>query len=182
MTIRGARLNTYLFLLLGIALGSGCQSDKNQKKAPKKGYNLLRLHIEVNPDGADKSTLVSVGRHASFPVNITMAAFVDEGHLTKVSLFEDAVGGFKIMLQLNRQGAWLLEQYTVSNKGRRIVVSAELEGLRWVAAPLITKRITDGIFTFTPDATREEAEKLVLGLNHTIKKLRSRNTFNDPEP
>ena len=142
----------------------------------------MRLHIEANPDGSDKIGPVTVGRTSSFSVNIIKAAFVDEGHLTKASLVEDAMGGFKIMIQLNRQGTWLLEQYTVSNKGRRIVVSAELEALRWLAAPLITKRIAEGIFTFTPDATREEAEKLVLGLNQTIKKLRGRNTFNDPEP
>jgi len=87
-----------------------------------------------------------------------------------------------LKLQLGQQGSWLLEQYTVSNKGRRIAVNAQLDDFHWIAAPLINKRISDGVFTFAPETSREEAEKLVLGLNKAIKKLRSRNSLNEPEP
>ena len=37
---------------------------------------------------------------------------------------------------------------------------------RWIAALLITRRIADGLLTFTPDASREEADAMVLGWNN----------------
>jgi hypothetical protein len=40
-----------------------------------------------------------------------------------------------------------------------------------LAAPQINNHITDGRFVFTPDSTREEAERVALGLNHVAKKL-----------
>ena len=181
MRIRLARFNLFLLVLLSVALSWGCQSDKNQKKAPKKGYSLLRLHIEVGADGTDKNGTVMIGRQSPFPINVNKLAFVESTHLARASLVEDGLGGFQIKIQLERQGTWLLEQYTVANKGRHIAVFAELEDFRWLAAPLVTQKISDGVFTFTPDATREEAEKLVLGLNKAIKKARSRNSLNDPE-
>ena len=98
MKFRLARFNTYLLLLLLGILALGCQSGKAEKKAPKKGYSLLRLHLEVNPDGTDKNSSVSVGRVSSFPVNVSKAAFVDEAHLAKASLVENPAGGFQLKI------------------------------------------------------------------------------------
>jgi len=182
MKFRLIRFNIYLLLLLLGVLNSGCASHPSEPKAPKKGYGVLRLHLEVNPDGTDKNGVVTVGRQSPFQINVNKLPFIDENQLSKASLTEDGMGGFALRIQLNRQGTWLLEQYTVANKGRRIGVFAELEDFRWIAAPLITKRISDGAFTFSPDLSREEADQLVLGLNKTIKKLRSRNSLNEPEP
>jgi len=182
MTIRITRFNLFFWLLLAGSLGWGCQTGQGQKKAPKTGYNLLRLHLEVNPDGTDKSSIVTIGQLTPFTVNVLKTGFVDEAHLARASVVDDDVGGFQMRIQLNRQGSWLLEQYTLSSKGKHIAVFAELDKGRWLAAPIITKGVSDGVLTFTPDATREEAEKLALGLNKTIKKLRGQNTFNDPEP
>src|SRR2546428_13839469 len=109
MKFRLARFNLYYsWLLLGLACGgSGCHADSAQKKAPKRGFNLLRLHLEVNADGTDKNGTVMVGRNAPFPVNVNKLAFVEPIHLSRASLVEDE-GGFKLRIQLNRQGAWLL--------------------------------------------------------------------------
>ena len=181
MTFRPARFNLYLSLLIGVALAWGCKSDGSQKKAPKKGFSVLRLHIEANLDGTDKNGPVMIGRQTPFALNVNKLPFVEEVHLAKASLADDGLGGFELRIQFNRQGAGLLEQYTVANKGRHIGVFAELDDFRWIAAPLITKRISDGVFSFTPDATREEAEKLVLGLNQVVKKLRNRTTLDEPE-
>jgi hypothetical protein len=43
---------------------------------------------------------------------------------------------------------------------------------RWLAAPQITKHLSAGVFTFTPDATREEAERIVTGLNNVAEKVK----------
>ena len=179
MKFRLVGFNTFLGMFLGAVVACGCQAASAEKQAPKKGYGTLRLHIEVNLDGTDKTGTVMVGRRSPFPLNVNKLAFVETAHLIKASLVDDEMGGFALRIQLNRQGRWLLEQYTIANKGRRIAVFAELDDFHWIAAPLITKQISDGVFTFTPDASRDEAEKLVLGLNKMIKKLRSRNTINE---
>ena len=36
---------------------------------------------------------------------------------------------------------------------------------------MIAQRIPDGYFTFTPDATRAEAQRIVRGLNNVAAKL-----------
>ena len=48
---------------------------------------------------------------------------------------------------------------------------------RWLAAPLITKRISDGVFIFTPDASKEETERIVNGLKNVIKQLQKPYVF-----
>ena len=181
MKLRSSLFNTYL-LLFGLAWGGwGCHTAGDQKKAPKKGFAAVSLHLEVGRDGTDKNSTVMIGRQTPFPLNVNKTAFLETSHLSSVSLVDDGMGGFGLRFLFNRQGAWLLEQFTVSNKGRRIAVFAQLDDFHWVAAPLITQGISNGVFTFTPDASREEAEKLVLGLRKVIKKLRGQNTFNDPE-
>ena len=47
----------------------------------------------------------------------------------------------------------------------------EMKDYRWLAAPVINRRISDGVLVFTPDATREEAEEIALGLNNVAKKV-----------
>jgi hypothetical protein len=182
MKIRRLRFNIYLSIgILAALLASGCHSVPADKKPPKKGYGVLRLHIETNVDGTDKNGTVMIGRREPFPLNVNKLPFIEETQFARVSRTDDGMGGFGLSVQLDRQGTWLLEQYTVAKKGRRIAVFAELEDFHWIAAPVITKRITNGVFAFTPDASREEVDKLVLGLNHRIKKLRGQNTINEPE-
>ena len=52
---------------------------------------------------------------------------------------------------------------------RSMAQSRLIEG-RWLAAPLIRQRISDGTLSFSPDASREEMERLVFGLNEALRK------------
>ena len=58
---------------------------------------------------------------------------------------------------------------------RRLAIAAQFGEkevqMRWLAAPVIRKRVTDGILAFTPDASREETELIVRGLNNVAVKL-----------
>ena len=90
--------------------------------------------------------------------------FLFENNITAAKVVEER-GGFEIELQFDQKGTWLLEQYTTANKTRRVAVFAIFGESRWLAAPLITRRVSDGKFTFSPDATREESERIVRGLN-----------------
>jgi preprotein translocase subunit SecD len=100
--------------------------------------------------------------------------FLTEGHVSTASVV-DVVGGFALSIQFNRQGAGVLEEFTVQNRSRRIAVFSQfgekILDYRWLAAPVINHRIADGVFVFTPDATREEAEEIASGLNNVAKKV-----------
>jgi hypothetical protein len=76
-----------------------------------------------------------------------------------------------------------LEQFTAGNPGKHLVIFGQwgktVADGRWLAAPLITRRIPDGVLAFTPDASRAEADQLVLGLNPKAKK--HKKTSADPD-
>ena len=139
--------------------------------------SALRLHLEVNRDATSRSAPVPIYRTSPMMVNVETAPFINEG-LVKSARVIDTVGGFSIRLEFLQRGAWLLEQYTGSNRGKRIAIYGEFfdppgsktNVVRWLAAPVITQRISDGVLTFTPDASRDESLLLVLGLNNLAKK------------
>jgi preprotein translocase subunit SecD len=162
----------FYFLCFGALLtalaGGGCASSKADKEGKSEDASLF-FHLEVSPDGSERNGPVTIGRAAPFQVNIEKAPFLADKHIEKVSV-EDALGGFQLSVQFNQQGAWLLEQYSVAARGRRVGVSAFFPEARWLAAPVLRQRITNGVFAFTPDATREEADRIARGVNNVIKK------------
>jgi hypothetical protein len=171
MLIRVLWFNTYLLLALVLALSAGCQSGKAQDPT-RRGKNAdasLRVHLQVNPDGSDANAPVSIGREHPFQLNVEKTAFITEFQIEKASVV-DGLGGFSIAIQFNKQGTMLLEMQTTANKGRHLAIAAEFGEMRWLAAPLITRRLADGQLIFTPDATRAEAERIVNGLNRVAKR------------
>ena len=98
--------------------------------------------------------------------------------MTSASLVETP-GGFAVNIQFNQTGTWTLEQFTGSNPGKHLVIfgqwSDKLVDGRWLAAPVISHRIADGLLSFTPDASREEIEQFVTGLNNVAKKIRKQS-------
>lgn len=157
-----------ILLLLGFVLG--CQTPKE-----KKELSAVRLHIEVNPDALGTSMAVPVYRAAPVKVNVDNSPFVDERDLTRAEVIE-WMGGFAIQLEFNYHGKLMLENTTRIHPSKRIGVLAEFGQTRWLAAPLIARAITDGKLVFTPDATREEAERFVRGLNAVAAEVKA-NTF-----
>jgi hypothetical protein len=172
MIFRWCPFNIYLGMALILAFSGGCRSTPE-----KKALSVLRLHLEVNRDATNRSSQVPIYREKPVQVNVEKGPFISEG-LVKEARVIDTVGGFAIRVQFERRGTWLLEQYTGSNRGKRIAVYGEFfdppgsktNVTRWLAAPVITRLISDGVFTFTPDATRDESVLLVLGLNNIAKK------------
>jgi preprotein translocase subunit SecD len=165
MLVRTARFNTILAVVLLVCFGVGCKSSEKKKEA-----SVIRLHLETNPDGTEKNGPVPIGRNQSFYVQVEKNPFLDEGHVQKATLVDD-IGGYQVQLQFDRAGTWLLEQYTTANKGRRVAIFSQFGDARWLGAPVIKQRIADGKYAFTPDATREEAERLVRGLNKVANKI-----------
>jgi|SRR6185503_27661 preprotein translocase subunit SecD len=168
MLFRTCCFNIYLLAALLSLLAGGCTTPP---KEGKRAESALRLHLEVNPHPATQSTRVTVGRSASLVLNVDSQAFLTELQVDKASVI-DALGGFAIALQFNSDGAILLEQFTTAYKGRRMAIAAEFGELRWIAAPVIRQRLAEGQLVFTPDLTREEADRFVRGLNRVAELVR----------
>jgi len=168
MLIRPGCFNTYLLAGLLALLAGGCAAPS---KDDKKVQSALRLHLEVNPNPAGQSMRVNVGRSDPLAVNVDQQAFLNELQVEKASVL-DALGGFSIALQFSSDGAILLEQYTGAYNGRRMAIAAEFGEFRWIAAPVIRQRLANGQLVFTPDLTREEAERFVRGLNRVAELVR----------
>jgi preprotein translocase subunit SecD len=172
MMVHRERFNIYLMAGLAAIMAFGCQSPEKKKK---KELATLHLYIETSPRGIEQTQVASILREAPFDVTVRKTPFLTEASVAEAKVIE-AMGGYAISLQFNNEGKLLLEQYTSANPGKKIAVfcqfGKDLAQHRWVAAPAISRRIANGLFVFTPDASREEAEEIVLGLNNVSKKLR----------
>jgi preprotein translocase subunit SecD len=173
MKMRCQAFNIYL-LLITFALGSGCQTSEESKR--KKEQSMVRLHLEMNPDGSDHVKQIMVFREQPIAINIDRNHFLDSSSLTGASVI-DTLGGFAIQLKFDAHGTFVLDQMTTAYRGRRVAVFCHSSEDRWLAAPRLSTRITTGIFTFTPDATREEADRIVRGINNFADKLRRKTKY-----
>lgn len=175
MLIRSNGFNFYLAAVLLLTLMPGCKTAESKEK---KIMSTLRLHLEARPDPLGRTETAEVYRQSPVRFTIDKAPFLSEGNVKEAKVI-DVTGGFALQVQFDRQGSWLLEQYTAGNRTKHIVVASQfyepgeekINTGRFLAAPQINNHITDGLFIFTPDATRPEAERIALGLNHVAKKL-----------
>jgi len=170
MVVWTRRFNLYLALATVLALVCGCQSYRH--KGP---VAALRVHIQTTPNDLDTSQTVSVVRSDPVLVTIARNPILTEANIVAAKVV-DTPGGFAIEIQFDENGTWQLEQYSAANPGGHFAIFGQwgekLADGRWLAAPLITRRIANGMLSFTPDCSREEADQLVLGLNNVTAKNR----------
>ncbi len=182
MRVRSGRIKSFFgAILLGAVLSAGAADDLDADKKAKpakeeksekdvsKQASTIRLHMETDGGGAG-SGKIKVLRAAPVSINVEKNAFVDEGFLEKAELL-DTIGGHMILLKFNQQGALRLQMWTVQKTGRRIAIWSRWTEGRWLGAPVAARPLEDGAIGFTPDATREEAERIVRGLNNVAIKL-----------
>jgi preprotein translocase subunit SecD len=169
-----AAFNTYL--LLFALLAAGCQTS-GEKKTPKD-VSTLELFLEATPDGSDRFQIARVPRDNPAQIVVQKTPILTEANVSAVTVV-DSDGGFFLKVQFDRRGVWLLENFTASNVGRRLAIACQFGqgrrlNSRWLAAPVINRRIGDGVLTFTPDADRDEAERIAHGLNTLAAKIRKK--------
>jgi hypothetical protein len=177
MKICGQGFNIYLAALLVLGTFCGCQSEKSKRKHP---VSTFRLYQEMKPDPLGRTEEASLFRDHPVKLSVDKTPFLTEANVQEAKLL-DALGGFALSVQFDRQGSWLLEQYTAASRGKHVVIFSQfvdpgaekLNKGRWIAAPKIQNHMPDGLLIFTPDVTREEAEQIVLGLNNVAKKLQT---------
>jgi preprotein translocase subunit SecD len=168
MKVWAQQFNIYLALAAVlasvVALLCGCETNK-----PRGPVSALRIHIQSDTQSTNTSQTVSVVRADPVLVTIAKQPILTEANIVAAKVLDDP-GGFAIEIHFDETGAWILEQYTAANPGRHLVIFGQwgekLVNGRWLAAPIITHRISNGAIAFTPDMSREEADQLVLGLNN----------------
>ena len=169
MNFYARRFNTFLLMVAVLSLAAGCATWKKDDKLTA----ILRLHIESPANVGASGKTISVLRTEPVQVSITAEAVLTEANIIVATLLETP-GGFAVEVKFDETGAWTLEQYSAANPGKHFAVfgqwSEKIGDSRWLAAPIITRRNASGVFAFTPDASREEAAQLVLGLNKVAQK------------
>jgi len=176
ITARG-RFNLYLLLALAAVLTGGCRTHKNDKD---KELATLRVHLESSVDDTSRTKKVPIYRANPVDLTVDQEPFLTEAHVSSAKVV-DVLGGFDLQIQLNRQGSWLLQEYSASNPGKHYAIFTEFgpkgKQSRWLAAPIFSRIISTGIIEFTPDASREEAEEIAKGLNNMAKKNESNDKW-----
>jgi hypothetical protein len=173
MKVYPSRFNIYLLLFAVLTVGPACHTTHETKES--KMLSSLRVHIESNVDSAGTSQTVSVLRAQPVAITLLKDPILTEANLAGARVLESTDGsGFGVEVQFDEVGSLMLEQYSATNPGKHFVIFGQwgekgTEG-RWLAAPLITHRIANGVLSFSPDMAHEEAFRLVLGLNNVSKK------------
>lgn len=178
MKVYARRFNLFLAFALVVSL-CGCSTVMSwfHKPAPTA---IMRVHIELAPElaaaKADSAETVSVLRADPVSVTIDKDPVLSEANIVAARLI-DTPESPAVEVKFDENGTWVLEQYSASNPGRHFVIFGQwgdkMKDARWLAAPLITKRLNDGILSFTPDMSRDEARQFVLGLSNVAKPFQS---------
>jgi len=167
MVTRPGRFNAKL-AWLAVLLAAGCSTIGEKRD---KSVAALRVHLEVPADTMGRSAKVPIYRAQPVMFNVENNPFLHEGFVQEAKVIE-VTGGFALQIQFDHRGTMLLEQYSARNPGKHFAVWAQFGKKplhdRWLAAPKVGRRIPDGLLVFTPDATREETEKIAIGLNNVV--------------
>jgi hypothetical protein len=159
------RFNLYFVPVLLWLLVSGCALWRHHTGPTA----ALRVHGESDATGSGSIKTISVLRAQPVSLSISDDPILTEADVVSAKLLDSPGGGFRIEVQFELTAGWQLEQFTAGNPGKHLAIfgqwSDQLMDGRWLAAPRIVRRIADARLVFTPDASREEADKLVKGLN-----------------
>jgi hypothetical protein len=164
--------NVYFAVMAATMLLCGCQTGHHAKADKKTAALNVCIEASSGPEGTSQT--VSVLRADPVAVTIDPNPVLTEAGIIAARIIESP-GGFAIEVKFDESSTWTLEQFTAANPGRHLVIEGQWgdkpANSRWLAAPLITHRIDNGVLSFTPDASRDEADQLVLGLNNVAKKI-----------
>jgi len=168
------RFNIYL-VALALTLSVGCRSAEQRRQ--DKIVSTLRLHLETHQGGSESGAVVEI---AGAKIYVNNAPFLDETSVTNAAVLDTRDGGFAIQVQFDSHGALVLDTVTTSNRGLHLGIFSQfgpgkLEQTRWLGAPYIGASITGGTLIFTPNATRAEADEVVLGLRNVAKEIKRKS-------
>jgi len=161
------RFNIYLLAALSLLLVGGCASNKkDDKKKEKKLETYLRVHAQAK-DSTTFTKKITIFPNSPVTMTVDQSPLLTDTDVEKAQVV-DTLGGFALVIKFDKRGQWLLDQHSSLNIGRTLAIFAQYgekgAKTKWIAAPIISRRISDGTLLFTPDVTREEAEQIAKGL------------------
>jgi hypothetical protein len=169
MKIRLALFNIYFCLVFVTVLAISCRTPEERRQA--KEASTIRVFL-ARAGGKDGNA--TIYRQTPMEFRVEREALLSEADLEAASVIE-VPGGFAISAQFDGHGAMKLEGATVAHKGEHFAIQSNFGETRWLAAPVINRRISNGQLVFTPDATREEADRIVRGLTNVVKLKKARS-------
>lgn len=172
------RFNCYLAVAVCLLWSAGCVSP--EEKAKRQEASTIKLHVQMDFDTGEKTDLIQVYRAKPVVYRIEKVPFLDESHLVDAAVV-DTLGGFAIQVKFDFHGSLALESISTTHRNKNIAIYSLFTEGRWLAAPMLNSRITDGTLTFTPDATREEAERIVRGLNNVAVQMGNKSKTDVPK-
>jgi hypothetical protein len=180
-----------LFLVTGCAMMGGFD--------PKKEYTLVHVFLEARNGAKTGAQLVQV---VGTPMYVESEPILTEADLTGAKLIDFPDGTYAIQLTFSDHGMIQLDMTTGSSKRLNLVIyllfppkgmkepkgeggaSADNSANKatngtprissWSATP-IKGEITNGVLTFSPDASHAEAERIVRGLNNMVQAINKMN-------
>jgi preprotein translocase subunit SecD len=180
MKVYTPRFNLFLALALLLATLCGCSTVAGWFKHDQPSA-ALRVHIELAPDNvvsgpANMAETVTLFRADPVQVTVDKDPILTEANVVAIKLINTPEAP-AIDVRFDENGTWILEQASASNPGRHFVIYGQwgkkMKDGRWLAAPLITQRINDGILSFTPDMSRDEAGQFILGMSNVVKQFQT---------
>lgn len=173
MKFHCGRFNLYLAALLAAALAACETTGPGSAQKGSAELATVRLHLETHadPTGIGIGQQVTVGREQPQTLYIG-GALLGEPNLASAELWDGNDGQYAIRLQFDSEGARTLETLSMSYRGKRLAIMSQFPQPRWIGTVRMDRRISDGGILFRPDATREEAQRIVSGLNKAVAKLK----------
>lgn len=170
--------NTFWFVLCLFVMGiaSGCKTTTSDKPKdpsevdPEKYLGKMRIFLEIHEDGI-RSQKVKVLRRHPIEVSVDQSPILTESLMQNIKLVNNQYG-YHLEIQFDQRGSWLLESYTATNGGKRLVVFVDYPEQQWIAAPLIRSRIAEGKLIIIPDANVEEANRIAMTVMNSIRKIK----------
>jgi hypothetical protein len=144
-------------------------AGEKTKKPSRSEASTIRFHYVINADGTDRCLPISVYRANPITLYIDRTPFLWEASITGATVTSN-FGTYGLRLEFDRQGAITLQTFTTTFKSRHFAIFSDFGQSRWLAAPLVTRICTNGVFEFAPDASREETERIARGLNNLVRK------------
>jgi hypothetical protein len=173
-----SRFNLFFRLTLVAALAAGCETTgsgatdaKKDEKKKDKEYALLRIYREASNKEGSNVGKVQFPRNNSLEFYVEKDSVVDETFIKQARLINTVGDEFVIGVEYNERGALRLQMESGIVLGRHLLIQGVWPKYRWLSAPLISRAIDNGVLLFTPDCNREEAEKIVRGLNNVAVKV-----------
>ena len=149
----------------------------------KQPADAVSLYLKNQLSAATLEILTSYQGTNSSPIPLQTALVEDLNRIIRGHLIYDTQRFAGVVLRPKTQQ--LLAQNPKGNTPLRLnrllledAYSLELSrnhkpvaDSRWLAAPVISRRIDNGVLVFTADCERDEADQLVLGLNNVAKQI-----------